>query len=92
MELERERSEAVDPTFVEYDEAVKHARRLADIAHVAYTVCAEIGDHKLGFYVLTSERYASLRERGLAHSMAPVASILSNGALNEYHFRRREHV
>lgn len=90
--MEEARNEAVNPTFVEYEKALEHARSLAGIARVAYTVCAEIGDNKLGFYVLTSERYASLRERGLTHSMAPVASILSNGQLHEYHFRRQHHV
>ncbi len=86
--MQSSRNPQTDPAFSEYEAAVEHGRRLAGIARASYTVCAEVGDNKLGFFVLLSEQYASLRERGLTHSMAPVASILSNGQLNEYHFRR----
>lgn len=96
--MANDRDPLLDPNFETYEAAVDHAKRLAEIARVAYTICLEVGRHEFDFYVLTSERYAQLRERGLTHSMAPVASILSNGALNQYnpksfdYYKRRQHV
>lgn len=74
----------LDPHFEGFGNAMATAARLAHEQQVAHTIVAECSDHKLGFHSFASETYASLRERGLTHSMAPVASVLPSGSVELY--------
>lgn len=74
----------LDPEYETLDKAVDHAKRLANQMQAAHTIVAEVSDHRLGFHSFASEAYASLRERGLTHAMAPVASVLPNGSVELY--------
>ena len=74
----------LDPKLDTFEHALALAKRLAHEQQVAHTIVAECGDHKLGFHSFASETYASLRERGLTNSMAPVASVLPNGSVELY--------
>lgn len=74
----------IDPRFYTPAEALTQARRLANEAGAAYTIVAEVNDHKLVFYPLLSESYAAIREKGLADNMAPVASVTPQGVADIY--------
>jgi hypothetical protein len=51
---------------------------------VAHIVAAVIYEGTLGFQVMSSDTYATLREKGLHHRLAPICSRLPNGAIELY--------
>ncbi len=72
------------PDFTTLDDAVEKARNLAHIMGEKYTIVAECSSGRLGFYAILMASYASLRERGVAYTMAPTATVHPDGRVDLY--------